>query len=104
MSARLASVARALALRPRIVLADEPTAGASAAAGEAMLRLLAPGDRTTGRAAARDRRRGAGGARRPRSPRSSTERQSASQPLPDHGAATLRLLDAPEATADESAR
>ena len=39
---RLAAVARALALRPRIVLADEPTAGASAAASEAVLRLLAP--------------------------------------------------------------
>ena len=37
---RLAAISRALAVRPRVLLADEPAAGASAAATEAALRLL----------------------------------------------------------------
>ena len=100
---RLASVARALALRPRIVLADEPTAGASAAAGEAMLRLLAPVTARQGALllATDDAELAARADRVVALVDGTVERVAA---LPDHGAATLRLLDAPEATADESAR
>ena len=100
---RLAAVARALAPRPRIVLADEPTAGASAAASEAVLRLLAP---VTGRQGALllatdDAELAARADRALALVDGAVQR---ARGVLDPGSARLRLLDVPaEVSADASA-